>query len=295
MNLISPRVLKGLFDKYNFSPRRQRGQNFLIDRNILDFIVQAAGLDKNDWVVEVGPGAGTLTQELAGQVKGVLALEIDPILTKILVQIIGQFKNVKVFKGDILSKECSQEIANWKKNNKIKSFKIVANIPYQITSKFLRDYLSREDVAVMILMVQKEVAKRIMARPGETSLLSLSVQFYSAPEILKTVSKNSFWPKPKVDSAIIKLDPSKSFKKIKKIEAPTERAMFQLMRMGFAARRKQLKNNLAAGLKIEKEKVVDIFKVAGLDEKARAQELSLEDWQKLAESVGFNILRRINI
>lgn len=280
--LTSPRELKLLFKKHQFRPSRQRGQNFLADQNILRFIIRAAQFSQADAVLEIGAGAGTLTQGLAAAgAKHVFTIEIDPTLTKILAETIGPLKNVKIFKGDVLSRECFLEIEKWKAKNKIEKFKVVANLPYQITSNFLRQFLPRQDWQSMILMVQKEVAQRIMAKQGETSLLSLSVQFYSKPEIVRIVSKNSFWPAPEIDSAILKLDPAVGFKESAKVGEDLEKKMFQIMRMGFAARRKQLHNNLAAGLNMESVKIKQIFHDLKLDEKVRAQELGLKEWYDL--------------
>ncbi len=281
MELSSQKELKALFKKYEFYPRRERGQNFLVDRRALKAIVDAADITPDDWVVEVGAGAGVLTRELASRCRGLLTAELDGDLTRILAETIGKTRNVKIFKGDVMSREFFLETEKWKEKNGIATFKIVANLPYQITSIFLRNFLPRQDVSLVVLMVQKEVAQRMVAPVGETSLLSLSVQFYSKPKVMRTVSKNSFLPAPEIDSAIIRLDPADSFKKRNQIDDKTEEEFFKIMRMGFAARRKQLHNNLAGGLGLESSRVKDILAQLGLKEEVRAQELTLDDWFKL--------------
>lgn len=274
--------IKKRLREIGFRPSRQRGQNFLIDKNVLKDILADASVGQNDWILEVGAGTGVLTQELAQKSRAVLAVEIDKQLTPVLAEALRPYKNVQIFRGDILSKEFYLELEEWKKANDIGRFKIVANLPYNITSFFLRQFLPRQDLVMVFMMVQREVAERMLAGKGEASLLSLSVQFYSQPKITRIVSRSCFWPAPEVDSALVKLDPEQGFKAQNRISEGTEEKMFQLMRVGFASRRKQLHNNLAAGLKLAPAKVKETLRAVGLTEKARAQELKLADWQHLA-------------
>ncbi|MEK9129825.1 MAG: 16S rRNA (adenine(1518)-N(6)/adenine(1519)-N(6))-dimethyltransferase RsmA, partial [Patescibacteria group bacterium] len=188
--------IKFLCEKYGLHPQRQMGQNFLIDKNILNKIIQAADLKKDDIILEIGPGLGILTQELAKRVKKIIAVELDKKIAEILKYELKKINNLEIIQNNILK---TQDLKCKIQNNK---YKIVANIPYNITSAILRKFLSEKPKPYeMILLIQKEVAKRIIAKPKEMSLLSVSVQFYGQPKIISIVSKNSFWPKPKVDSA----------------------------------------------------------------------------------------------
>lgn len=267
---------------YNIKPARSKGQNFLIKEEIYDQIVVAAELKPEDVVLEVGPGLGFLTAKLAKAAGRVIAVELDDKLAEVLY--IGlktqRIENVEIINQDILQ----LEIENWKL--KIGNFNIVANLPYNITSVFLRKILSSEiKPKMMVLMLQKEVAERICAVPGEMSLLAVSVQFYARPEIVGYVSKENFWPEPEVDSAIAKLK-VKSEKLSPRDGIPfagkvNEREFFRLVKIGFSAKRKMLKNNLAAGLRIDQKVIAEKLKTAGFSQNVRAQELSVEDWLKL--------------
>lgn len=294
MDLTSIKNLKQLFTgpsgSQRFNPTRLRGQNFLVDKNVLNYIIETSGITEKDWVLEVGAGAGTLTQELAKIAQGVLTAEIDSGLTPILAQTVGSYKSVRIFKGDALSRDFHHEIEKWKQKNRLEKFKIITNLPYQITSIFLRVFLPRPDVEFIFMMIQKEVAKRIISQKGDHNMLSLSVQFYSQPKLLKTVSKNCFWPAPNVDSALILLETSKGYKAVHKVSPQTEENMFRVMKVGFAAKRKQLQKNLSSlpGL-VEKgfdpSKIKAILLELGLKENIRAQELDLPEWQALAEKL----------
>ena len=261
---------KNLCKLYHIIPARSRGQNFLIREEIYDEIVGRADLEPDDVVLEVGPGLGFLTAKLAAKVKRVIAVEIDKRLAEVLQ--IGltakNINNVEVLNDDILK---SPSPSFLKEN-----FKIVANLPYNITSIFLRKYLEAEIKPIMmVLMLQKEVAERITARPGQMSLLAVSVQFYAEAEIIKQVPKEFFWPEPEVDSAIIKIIPRQPR------ELVDERDFFRLVKFGFSAKRKMLKNNLAAGFKMDQSEAGSKIKSLGFNEKIRAQELSVDDWLKL--------------
>ncbi|HEX9664537.1 MAG TPA: 16S rRNA (adenine(1518)-N(6)/adenine(1519)-N(6))-dimethyltransferase RsmA [Patescibacteria group bacterium] len=275
MDLASPTTVKELCEKYDINPRRRQGQNFLIDQNVLNKIIQAADLKKSDLVLEIGAGLGILTKELGERAKSVLTVEIDSRLIKALSETIGDYKNIIIIKEDVLSKEFYQIFKKWLAKHSAGSYKIVANLPYNITSAVLRYFLEADlKPTEMILMVQKEVAERITAKPGQMSLLAVSVQFYGQPEIIDYVSKNSFWPSPKVDSAIIKLKTDQRYQVNPKI-------FFRIVKIGFSAKRKQLQNNLSAGLKMDSQEIKEILKKIGLDEKIRAQDLAMEDWVNL--------------
>jgi 16S rRNA (adenine1518-N6/adenine1519-N6)-dimethyltransferase len=252
--------MKDILKRYNIRPSKKLGQNFLIDKGVLRKIIDAAELHPNDIVLEIGPGLGILTIELAKRTKKVIAVEKDMVIAQVLEKILKENKinNVKVVNKDIL--QISNQIQNL-------NYKLVANLPYYITSPVIRKFLETKDQPkLMILMVQKEVAQRICAAPPKMSLLSVAVQFYAKPEIISYVSKKSFTPSPKVDSAIIKIKPQP----IPKINT---KKFFNLVKNGFSSKRKMLKNNL--GIK------ESILKDLGLNPKTRAENLSIQDWLKL--------------
>ncbi len=262
-----------LLEKYDLGPKKYFGQNFLIDQQALKKIIQVSEIKSADNILEIGPGLGFLTKELAKKAKKVAAVEIDKSLYFILKQELKKIKNIELINDDILQ----YGLEKLKKVFNNQNYKIVANLPYQITSHFLKKFLTAPyHPEQMTLMVQKEVAERICAKPGAHSLLSLSAQFYSQPEIIQIVDAESFFPKPKVDSAIIKL------KNIHKSSIEVdENLFFRLLRIGFSAKRKQLQNNLANGFHENKEKFKDLLEKTGLSVQIRAQELDLADWQDL--------------
>jgi 16S rRNA (adenine1518-N6/adenine1519-N6)-dimethyltransferase len=263
---------KQLLGKYNLKPVHHRGQNFLIQNKILDKIIGVARLKKDDVVLEVGPGLGFLTEKLLPRVKKVVAVELDKNLIKILEEEFKEIKNLEVRSGNIL-KFSAEEL-------KLKKYKVVANLPYNITSKFIRNFLE-EDIKPeeMVLMIQREVAQRIVAKPGQMSMLSLSCQFYADCKVEFLVGKGNFLPAPKVDSAVIKL-------KIKKeIDGVDDRKLFKIAKIGFSSKRKKLLGNLSKGLKLDKSELTDIFKKIEINSNTRAQELKIQDWIKLSKSI----------
>ncbi|MCK5459661.1 ribosomal RNA small subunit methyltransferase A [Candidatus Parcubacteria bacterium] len=268
---------KTALKKYNISLKHKFGQNFLTDAKILDKIIKTADLKKEDAILEIGAGVGTLTRELAKKVKKIIAVEIDRGLVKILRKIFNKTDNVEIIEKNILSSEFKVENFKDIKN----SYKIVANLPYNITSRFIRKFLSDEKIRPqeMVLMVQKEVAERITAKQGQMSLLSVSCQFYADCELAFFVSRKSFLPIPKVDSAVVKL-------KIKDCRLKIdEKYFFQIVKAGFSSRRKKLKSNLAKGLDIKKEDIDKIFIKLKFGENIRAQELSVEYWIGLYKNI----------
>ncbi len=243
------------------------GQHFLIDRIVLRRIIRAAELKKTDTVLEIGPGTGTLTIELAKTAQKVIAVEKDPKICQILKETLKNLKNIEIIQGDILKNQIS--------NIKNQKYKVVANIPYYITSPLIRKFLEAENPPkLMVLMVQKEVAQRICSAPPEMNILALSVQFYAKPEIIGYVSKKSFWPKPKVDSAILRIAPLINTDK-KLINADL---FFKIVKAGFLHPRKQIINNLAKGLKMEKNEIKNWLKKTHIKPEQRAESLSLNDW-----------------
>jgi len=253
-------------------PKKYLGQNFLVDKNILQKIIVVAEIKKSDYVLEVGPGRGVLTAELAKSAKRVLAVEKDKDLIADLNQ--NEWGNVRVLQADILKVTDEQLRCEFKDH----AYRVIANLPYNISSEFLRLFLEREYAPkAMLLMLQREVAERICSKDGENSVLSLAVQFFADPVIRFLVKKNSFFPSPKVDSAIIEI------KNIRKDKYPIDPGkFFQVVKKGFAQKRKQLKNNLK---EFGEARVVDVLSVLGYSENCRAEELALNDWVKLAQGL----------
>jgi len=252
------------------------GQNFLKDKTIAEKIVKAADLKPSDFVIEIGPGKGILTEKLAERAERVIAVEIDRKLVDYLRRKFINTQNIEIIHADILKINLSELITSYKLQTT--SCKIIANLPYYITSPVIRMFLeAKHSPREMILMVQKEVAERITAVPGKMSLLSVSVQYYARPEILFYVNKKSFNPVPKVDSAVIRVT------RIVEHEAQENKKFFKIVRAGFCARRKTLVNNLSNSLRLDKKEVQEKIKAAGILPTARAQELSVEDWKKLAK------------
>lgn len=252
-------------------PARSRGQNFLISESVYDEIIEAADLKTSDMVIEVGPGLGFLTRRLAHKAKQVWAVELDGKLARLLEKDLKKekIKNVKIINQNILDIKIGDLMTG-------DDYKIVANLPYNITAIFLRRILSGvKKPKSLILMLQKEVAERISARPPKMSLLSNAVQFYAQAEIMSYVDKKHFWPQPEVDSAIIQLQVKNRGLKVE------EKKFFQLLKFGFSQKRKKLKNNLSAGYQMSQEKIINSIKLANINQDARAQELSLDDWLRL--------------
>ncbi len=259
-------------------PKKSLGQNFLVNQHVLDKIIIASEIKKDDIILEVGPGTGNLTAKLILEAKEVIAVEKDRRLIDLLQAkftkpaFVTKAGFVKIVEEDIL--EFDPEAYSLKSGG----YKIVANIPYYITSHFLRIVFEKwPRPELIVLMIQKEVAQRIMAKPPHTNLLALSVQFFANPQIISSVGRGSFQPAPNVDSAIIKLTP------IIHDESIDTELLFKVIRSGFSEKRKQLINNLAKNFKLDKEKIKNILSSVGIKENVRAENLSLEEWQKLAQ------------
>jgi len=263
--------LKEILRKYGASPIKRLGQNFLIDKNVLKKIVEAAELSINDVVLEVGPGIGNLTIELAKKIKKVIAVEKDKRMVEILKE---RLKEERIENVEIINEDILKFLPSFKMRG---SYKVVANIPYYLTSRLIRNLLEMErKPKLIVLMVQKEVAQRICAKPPKMNLLAVSVQFYAKPKIVSFVSKNCFWPRPKVDSAIIKIEP-------KKEDLTDKDLFFKIVKAGFSQPRKQLINNLSKKLKEKKEIIKKFLSEAKILPIKRAEALSIEDWKKLTK------------
>jgi len=280
MDLTSPKTIKEILAKHGAKPSKGLGQNFLIDKKVLEKIISAAELKPADVVLEVGPGIGTLTQELAKNSNEVIAIEKDKTMCKILAETMENYKNIEIINADILKILALEHYLKIKKL-KIKNYKVVANLPYYITSPVIRKFLESENSPeFMVLMLQKEVAQRICAKPPKMSLLSVSVQFYAEPKIISYVSKNCFWPSPKVDSAIIKISP----KRISTLEIRNSK-FFTVVKAGFSQPRKQLAGNLSKSLKLNREETNKWLAKNKISPTQRAETLSVQDWCNLARSL----------
>lgn len=270
--------IQSVCQTYGIKPSKAKGQNFLIDGNIVKKIIAGAGLTAEDTVLEIGPGLGVLTKELLACAKKVVAVELDRnVLHFLHTEFKSEFKSKKLLlvEGDALKINFYDlGLADY-------NFKIVANLPYSITSHFFRQFLERGPrPAEITVMIQKEVAQRMLAQKGEMNLLALSTQFFAEAEILFMVPPTCFWPAPAVDSAVIRLK--------LKTELPQidSKKMFRLAKMGFASKRKQLHNNLAVGLKLKSEDIKAIFRDLGWREDIRAQDLEMNDWLLLVQNLG---------
>ncbi len=270
--------LKEIAKLYDITPSKSKGQNFLYDDKILKKIAEVAGA-QGETVLEVGPGLGVLTNELSPLAKKVIAVELDKSIVHFLKSQYTEISNVEVVEGDIL--RINPETLGLGYFNYI----VAANLPYNITSIFLRVFLeSPFKPKKMTLLLQKEVVDRMMSKKGETNLLSLSVQFYSRPEKLFEVLRTSFWPEPRVDSALVRME----LKKEEELPKVDRKLFWKTARIGFAAKRKQLHNNLASGLGLDNDLVKSVFKKLGFNEKIRAQDLDLNDWVSLVNELGSN-------
>jgi 16S rRNA (adenine1518-N6/adenine1519-N6)-dimethyltransferase len=255
----------------NILPSKSRGQNFLISEDVLENIISSANLKSGENVLEIGPGIGTLTRALIRENVNLKVIELDKELVKVL-EPLAKLNNFEIIFNDVLKINLEKILAI----DFLKNYKIVSNLPYNITSRFLRIFLEHQyPPQEMVLMLQKEVAERIINKDGKWSKLSVMCNFYATPEYLFTVSKSSFLPEPKVESAVIKF-------KIKTPPQIDQQKFWQLVKVGFSSKRRTLINNLASGLKIEKEKAKEILENVGLDQKIRAEKLEIEDWINLS-------------
>ena len=296
----------GLLKRYKVHPNKRLGQNFLVSRTVLKKIIKAGELKSSDIVLEIGPGLGILTKAIAKKVKKVIAVEKDKKLANILKEELDNngIKNVKIIQADILKIENWKLTAysprarpyreNWKL--KIENFKVVANLPYYITAPVIRMFLeSAKPPKLMVLMVQKEVAQRICPCPpklkerrrGKTpkmSILAVSVQFYAKPEIISYISKKSFWPQPKVDSAIIKIVPRQFGVPV---SCQFREQFFRIVRAGFSQPRKQLINNFSKSLELPRKEVETWLKGNKIQPTQRAETLSVNNWIALTKTFKF--------
>ncbi|MBI2328766.1 MAG: ribosomal RNA small subunit methyltransferase A [Chloroflexi bacterium] len=272
---------RGLLRRFGLRVKKGLGQHFLIDEATLGLITAAAGLTAGEVVVEIGPGLGVLTRELARQAGWVITIELDSKLADILGETLASFDNITIINDDVLRIDPAALLPEQKLSPAVSnslSYKVVANLPYYITSPVLRHFLEASvKPQIMVVMVQKEVAEEIAAKPGRLSLLSISVQLYGEPTIVGYVPARCFYPVPEVDSAILKI----ALYSQPAIEIADKESFFSLVRAGFSASRKQLVNSLAQGLVLPKAEALSLLAEAGLSPQRRAETLTLGEWAHL--------------
>ncbi len=285
-----------MLHRHSVRPSKKLGQYFLIDKNILTKIIKASDLSKKDLVIEIGPGVGTITEKLAQKAGYVIAIEKDKKMIEVLKETTGCYKNVEIIQGDILKffqegdiGECRLQVT--------KNYKVVANLPYYLTSPAIRMFLEDEDTyphlrckpSEMILLIQKEEAERICAKPGQMNILSIIVQFYGKPEIIDFVPRRASWPVPKVDFAVLKISQIST----PQISQMQKELLFKIVKAGFSSRRKQLVNTLSEKLSISKKQIKEILLKIGTNPTVRAQELSIEKWLELTNILLRNLKRKV--
>ncbi len=280
--LGNPKYTIEVLQKYNFVFQKRFGQNFLIDTHVLDKIISASEITKDDFVLEIGPGIGTMTQYLAEAAREVAAVEIDSALIPILQDTLKEWDNVTVIHNDILKTDI-KKLAEEK--NQGRPVKVVANLPYYITTPIIMGLFEKNvPVDSITIMVQKEVADRMQVGPGtkEYGALSLAVQYYAKPQIIANVPPNCFMPRPKVGSAVIRL----TRHKVPPVEVKDEKLMFRLIRASFNQRRKTLVNGLknSGELNFSKEKIEKTLKICGLPLNIRGEALTLEQFACLTNA-----------
>ena len=280
-NLTDVSVIKDLCARYGFSLSKGYGQNFIINPGVCPKIVQAAGIDKSYGVLEVGPGIGVLTKELAAAASRVAAVEVDPRLPALLAETLADQPNVEIVQGDVLKTDLHALI-----EEKFEGLQVAvcANLPYYITSPIVMKLLEeRLPVRHITVMVQKEAAERITAAPGTRAAgaISYAVHYYAKPQLLFTVQPGSFYPPPKVTSAVIRLE----LRDKPAVDTPDEARLFRLIRGAFGQRRKAAANSIAAALGMPKAKVTAALEQAGLSPLVRPEQLTLEDFAALQQAL----------
>jgi len=256
-------------------PRKGLGQHFLIDERILARIAEAAGLEPGEWALEIGAGPGTLTRHLALRADHVVAVEIDEQFMPLLREVLAPFPHVTIVRGDILRLDPAALVHGH-------PYRAIGNIPYSITSPILRHLMEAPlKPRRIVLTVQLEVARRITARPGEMSLLAVSVQVYGRPQVVDRIKAGAFWPRPEVDSAVVVIEPYEQ----PAVDLGDPDWFFEVVRAGFSQRRKQLHNALSHNLGIPGDLVRRALAEAGIDPARRAETLSLEEWARLSAAL----------
>lgn len=273
---------KFLMNKYNITAKKSLGQNFLIDESVILDAIKEANIKETDLVIEIGPGLGTLTKYLLEKAKKVVCIELDNRMISILNDRFSLYDNFQVINDDVLKIDLHKLIKENKEELKVKDVKIVANLPYYITTPIIMKLLEEKlDIESITVMIQKEVADRITAIPGEknTGAITYSVYYYSEAQEIRSVPNISFIPQPEVESAVIKLN----IRQKPVIETDNEEGLFRLIKVAFMQRRKTLVNAISNSGLIEKAKIKEILNQLGIDERARGEELKIEDFKNILE------------
>lgn len=282
--LYAPSTVKSIKDSHDFKFSKSLGQNFLVDKNIVDHIVDGAGIGPDDLAIEIGPGMGVITSEAAQRAAKVVAVEIDKTLIPILKETLAEHDNVDVINQDILKTDVNEIIETYGEGRTAKNIKIIGNLPYYITTpiimKILEDGVPASSITIMM---QKEVAERINAKPGtkDYGALSVAVQYYCDTQIVANVPKEAFMPQPKVGSTVLRLD----IREDRLVELKDKDVFFQVVKAGFGQRRKTLSNSLMGVSGITKEIVKDALEAAGIEPGRRAETLDLYEFAKLSNEV----------
>lgn len=287
--IATPIRTRAIMERYGFNFKKGFGQNFLIDTNVLDNIADAAGITSEDTVLEIGPGFGSLTQTVAERAKKVISLEIDTKLIPILNETLADYNNIEIINKDVL--KCDIDELSREKNDG-KPFKVVANLPYYITTPIIMDMLEKHSaVTSMTVMVQKEVAERMQAGPksSDYGALSVAVQFYADTNIDMIVQPSCFMPRPKVASAVITL----KLRDKPSVDVKDKKLFFHIVKCAFGQRRKTLLNTLCnqGNFNMTKEEIGEVIRSAGLDERIRGEAMSLQEFGVLADKF-YNIINK---
>ena len=281
--LSNPTETKAVLEMFGFSFAKKYGQNFLIDGNTVNNIVKNAGITKEDTVLEIGPGIGTMTQVLCEHAKNVIAVEIDKRLIDVLTFTLKDYDNVTVINSDILKCNIEELCEKYSHDGKLK---VVANLPYYITTPIIMELLEKNNNSVIesiTVMIQKEVAERLGAEPGnkDYGAITLSINYYSDANIVMNVPSSCFMPKPNVDSAVIRMD---IYDK-PPVKTKDETKMFKIIKAAFSQRRKTLVNSVSGSTDIAKETILKSLNELGLSESVRGEALSLEQFAKLSDKI----------
>jgi len=278
MKPLAPLPVRQLLNRYHLTPSKGLGQNFLVDDEILSEIVRIAEIPADSTVLEIGPGLGGLTRYLAEAADDVVAVELDRRMIPPLKEVLKEYDHVRIIQGDILEIDPDSLIVD-------PAYSVVANIPYYITSAVIRHLLNaKTKPRRIVLTVQKEVAQRICAQPGDLSLLALSVQIFGSVSIPLTIPADAFFPQPKVDSSVVKIDVyTEPLVSVAELDD-----FFRLAKAGFGQKRKTLRNSLSSDLRLSTSEVEAALAKAGIDPMRRAETVSIEEWKRLVESVPKN-------
>ncbi|KXG77849.1 Ribosomal RNA small subunit methyltransferase A [Fervidicola ferrireducens] len=280
--------VKAMMREFGIRPSKRLGQHFLIDESPLAAMIEAAELKDDDGVLEIGPGLGVLTLKLGRLVRKVVAVEKDPALFPVLEKLTGKYKNICLLNEDVLKLDL-EKVAKEHFDGK---FKVVANLPYYITSPILMKIVeNRHLIEMAVIMVQKEVAERLSARPGtrDYGILSIAVQLYADVDLICQVGRSAFLPPPKVESAVVRL----KLRELPSVNIEDEKMFFRVVEAAFGERRKTVKNSLKSRLSLPSDEIREALKKAGIDENRRAETLKIEEFAALSREIAKIIIKNI--